>query len=423
MGGKLKSAVGMVAAIAIPAAAPAIAMSIGATAALGSSVVASGLTGAVLGAANDKLLMGGNGLGGAITGGVGGAIAGIGYGANAASGLGGGGTGLEGGANLGAFGNSIGSGAAGVSDVAGTATELSGAMNPVSSSVLAAQAASPAGEYAGALGTFGGDNIAGALAANSGIPEYAAVGQGTNNIFSGLSNVPAGIAAPAASGATGAGGGLLAQAADTASGWWGGLSNNAQQAILKGVGNVASGLAAGNLNPDLAKAQADYARRISEMQRRSFETKYKAGVGVMGEARYYDPHYYGLQAHNAALISGTAAKNQALRDMSGSGRTYASDAEARRYNLNTSLNAASQYNQAADQAQNMKIRTIKTGNDMIPDGVSDISGVFSGAYGTANQAASALNNTWRDIYGTLYSKSNDEKKEKDANNTSNSWMS
>lgn len=422
MGGKVKRAVGMVATIAIPFVAPAVAPLVASSLGLTSMTAAGALTGAVLGAANDKLLLGGSGLTGAVTGGIGGGIAGYSAGAGA-SGLGS--TGTVGSdvantaattaANTGAYEaglmNSVLPSVGDVGSSALSGTAWGGVYSPELASALGA-----AGDTAGTLGaTLYGTEAAGALGntLSSVTPSFYNTTQGGLNVLG--SYVP-----EAAAGTSGGSGGILGTVADT----WNGLSNNAQQAIIKGAGNLASGYLSGALNmPDVYDAQKDYLSQVSDMQKESYRKKMAAAEGLIGQARYYDPYYYGTQAQNDALIRGTAAKNEALRSMSGTGRTYASDAEARRYNLNTAKNAASAYTQAADTAQNQKVRTIQAGLNAMPDGVADISGSYNALYGNAHDAMRLYNETFRDIFGTLYSKSNDEKKAADAYNTSNRWLS
>lgn len=423
MGGKVKRAVGMVAAIAIPFVAPAVAPLVASSLGLTSMTAAGALTGAVLGAANDKLLLGGSGLTGAVTGGIGGGIAGYSAGAGA-SGLGSAGTvgsdiantAATTAANTGAYEaglmNSVLPSVGDVGSSALSGTAWGGVYSPELASALGA-----AGDTAGTLGaTLSGTEAAGALGntLSSAAPSFYNTTQGGLNVLG--SYVPE--VAGAAGSASGSGG-IIGTVSDA----WGGLSNNAQQAILKGVGTIASNTLAGAYDADPLKAQREYLNQASEMQKEAFRKKMAAAEGLIGQSRYYDPYYYGTQAQNDALIRGTAAKNEALRSMSGTGRTYASDAEARRYNLGTSLNAASQYTQAADAAQNQKVRTIHAGLNAMPNGVPDISASYGGLYDTANQLAGNYNSTFRDIYGTLYSKSNDKKKEQDAYNMSNSWMS
>jgi hypothetical protein len=421
MGGKVKKALGVAAAVAIPFVAPAVAPLVASSIGLTSMTAASALTGAVLGAANDKLLLGGSGLAGAVSGGIGGGIAGYSAGAGA-SGLGSAGTvgsdvantAATTAANTGAYEaglmNSVLPSVGDVGSSALSGTAWGGVYSPELASALGA-----AGDTAGTLGaTLSGTEAAGALGntLSSAAPSFYNTTQGGLNVLG--SYVP-----EAAAGASGGSGGILGTVSDA----WEGLSNNAQQAILKGVGNITAGTLSGAYDTDPLKAQREYLNQASEMQKEAFRKKMAAAEGLIGQSRYYDPYYYGTQAQNDALIRGTAAKNEALRSMSGTGRTYASDAEARRYNLGTSLNAASQYTQAADAAQNQKVRTIQAGLNAMPNGVPDISASYGGLYNSANQLASNYANTFRDIYGTLYSKSNDEKKEQDAYNTSNSWMS
>lgn len=421
MGGKVKKAVGMVAAVAIPFVAPAVAPLVASSLGLTSMTAAGALTGAALGAANDKLLLGGSGLSGALTGAVGGGLASYSAGAGA-SGLGSAGTVGSDVANTAATTaantasyeagllNSVVPYAGDAGTTALTGTAWGGVYSPELSAALGT-----AGDTAGTLGaTLSGTETVGALGntLSSATPSFYNTTQGGLNVLG--SYVP-----EAAAGASSGSGGILGTVSDA----WGGLSNNAQQAILKGVGTVASNTLAGAYNVDPLKAQREYLNQISATQLDAYNKKMAAAEGLIGQSRYYDPYYYGTQAQNDALIRGTAAKNEALRSMSGTGRTYASDAEARRYNLGTSLNAASQYTQAADAAQNQKVRTIQAGLNAMPNGVPDISASYGGLYDTANQLAGNYNSTFRDIFGTLYSKSNDEKKEQGAYDTSNSWMS
>lgn len=409
MSKKVKSVVGIAAAIAIPYASPVIASTIGLTEAIGSSMIASGLTGAALGAATGELT-GGDAFVGALAGGVGGAISGANY---------------NGGGLFGGSGTTGSTGVAGANTAGTTAGATTGASTGYESALMtgaspsttsAATSGATLGASGSSLGSWGIPSEYAATMNMSDPSSYALSGLGSSSSSgSALANLGASTGSTLQSAANNIGTAALQQPASSGlSSWWDGLSDAAKQGLIRTGGQLLGQAVAGNNLGAVVDKQADYLKDISDMQRDSYNRRVAAANTLMGEAAYYDPSYFGTEAHNNALISGTAAKNAALREMSGTGRTYASDAEARRYNLGTALNAASQYTQAADAAQNQRVRTYTAGAQLLPQGVSDYSGSYGGLYNTAYDYGGNLADTFGSLFGSIYSKSGDSDKAKDA---------
>ena len=319
----LKKVVAIGAAIAIPFAAPAIASSIGLSTALGGflgatggAVAGSALTGAALGAGT-AALTGGNVGRGALFGGLGGGLGGYVQAGQQAAQLAGANVGTESLAGLG-----------------GTATTGYAGGAPVPLATGAGTGAAVPG--AGVLQPqFLGSNVASRVA--------QAGASGAPTTFMGaLRRVPEAVAArfrdpEALADLTLRGAGMLAGSAVAGTG----LSPEEQQ-LLQAQTEELNWLRENN--------QAEFNRRLSEAQR------------LLGEARYFDPEYFGLQAARRQQLAGAVAEREGLRGLTGAAR----EAEQRRYRLGTARSAGTAYDVGFGQGVQARTQLQQAGLSALP---------------------------------------------------------
>jgi hypothetical protein len=77
----------------------------------------------------------------------------------------------------------------------------------------------------------------------------------------------------------------------------------------------------------------------------------------MGESKYFDPEYFGLQSARRAQLAGARAKQAGLRNLSGDRR----EAESRRFDLATGRDTGTAYDQGFRTAIGPRIQTQQAG--------------------------------------------------------------
>jgi len=442
-GGGLMAVVAVVAAVAIPFAAPAIAASIGMSGAIAASAAAAGLTaataatvgsvvgsaivGAGLGAVS-AAVTGGNVGRGALMGGFGGGVSGYFAAPDIASTAGGMPTATTPGSpnyvgpvqtpttTMGVATLPDGTAAVATFDQAtGTYLTASGQAVPSSSiayggqvdSQLAAQlssannvqGAADAIQSSGTLSVntptaMGGNaaNLATTNYYNAGLdtttagaagasPAYAQSGQAVSSVAENqaaiqaaanpatASNVASPKPAGAAGGTTAAGGtnapvtlseALKAKFTDP---------KNQADMILRAAGQLAGSAIAGDgLSPEEKQLLAQQKAELEQLKATNqdlFNQRVQGAQDLIGESRYFDPSYFGLQSARNVMNQGARAKQQALRDI-GPNRAGLRASEARRFDLGIGTGSQTAYMQGADNAEQNKIRLQTAGLSALP---------------------------------------------------------
>lgn len=413
----VKTVVSVVAAIAVPFAAPAIASSIGLSgtigAALGSatagSVVGGAITGAALGAVKGAVL--GEDVGrSALFGGIGGGIGGF----TSAPSAGGGGTGLTPGG--GGAGLSMGTTAGGLpTSAVGAGGGLSAAMTPVdysltagmqfpsvglnpatasyglqapdpgffTSSVDRALATSQAIDYSLAAGMPPSQGLSVVGAAPGGGTQVI-TGQGVYTSTTPISAYSGGSYSPtlAADVTT-----QTAQTAGTTAAQTAAQPKSFTEALKSVPGAVAdkfsdpkaladlilraggllagSALAGEGLTADelmLLQAQAEELRQLQQANQALFNQRLEQAQALIGESKYFDPEYFGLQHARRAQLAGARAKRAGLRGLEGAAR----QAEARRYDLATARDVGTAFDVGYGMGVQGRLGTIQAGIAAMP---------------------------------------------------------
>lgn len=312
MSKSLKRVIGVVAAIAIPFAAPAIAASLGVSAAIGTAMgvgastaatVGSALTGAAL-SAGSAALTGGDVGKAALFGGIGGGFAG--YASPAAQ--------TYRAAQATQAAGSAGTGSAGL---AGAGLEGVAATAPAGLSTAAA----PAAGTAAAAGTTAGAPM---------------------TFTQALKNVPSQIAA------TFSDPGKLADL------------------TLRAGGQLAgSALSDSGLSPEekgLLNAQTEELRNLQQTNRAAFDARMQQAMSLIGESRYFDPEYFGLQRARREQVAVGRQRQAGLRGLSGGRR----QAEGRRYDIESGRRTGTAYDVGYGQGIAGRLQTRQAGIAAMP---------------------------------------------------------
>lgn len=351
----VKTIVSVAAAIAIPFVAPAIAGAIGASMGISAasfgvsatvgSTLGTAAVGAGLGAAKGAVL--GEDIGrNALMGGISGGIAGYATAPVAAP------------ANVGSAGYVPG----------GTA----GAFGPAPYGPVDAASAFPLGAPEAA-----GLSSAGSFAAPGAAPSFGPAGYvegGTAGSFAAPAAQTFGAPAAAPLSAAPSGAGLappktFAEALGRVPGEIAGKFNDPKtlaDLTLRAGGQLAGSLIAGDgLSSEeqaLLNAQAEELRGLQQTNRDLFNQKMQAAQDLIGESKYFDPEYFGLQRARRAQIAGAVAKRGGLRGLSGDRRM----GESRRYDLATGRDTATAFDQGFGTGTQGRLQTRAAGLAAMP---------------------------------------------------------
>jgi hypothetical protein len=407
----VKTVITIAVAVAIPFVAPAIASSIGLSAAIGSTA-GSALVGAGLGAANASI-MGGDVKRGALMGGIGGGIGGYNY-------------------------------TPSVDLSTPTATNMSSYTNPA-----AQQAASPE-TYNAATGTYSAPVTDSFVATNaSGYTDPAAqqaAGLDTTGSFAAPTNA-SGYTDPAAQQAAGLDTTGSFAAPTNASGY---TNQAARQAAspetynaatgtysaptvpttfvdalksvpgtiaerfkdpkaladltLQAAGQLAGSYFAGDGMSDeekrLLKAQTDELRALQQSNKLLFDQKLQAAQDLIGESKYFDPEYFGLQRARKTQLAGAKAKQRGLRGLTGARRA----AEERRFDLATGRDTGSAFDQGFGAGVTGRTQTLQAGLSGMPGYLTGSDAGYTNIYNqyaAADRRSRDRSGDIGDLFGTL----------------------
>lgn len=422
MSKSVKKVVGIVAAIAIPFAAPAIAGAIGLSGAIGATL-GSAVTGAVLGGVSSQLT-GGDWRRGALLGGLSGGIGGYMQGAQAGAGAPvteavpsyvapgeAGAAGLaEAGTTAGVTGAEAAGGFAGATTPTSTFVDAAGAATgaPVSEAVPAFVAptgatAAPSAGLSNAVGVAGGAPVSEA------VPAFVA---------------PTGAATPAATAATGAGTAATAapqtfmqalkQVPSTIAAKFRDPSALADL-TLRAAGLMAGSAIAGDgLSAEEQKLLAAQRQELEYLQANNqalFQERLNQARGLLGEAKYFDPNYFGLQQAAGVQLRGARAKEEALAGIDPR-RAGLRAAEERRANLAIGRDVGTAYSQGYQQGVEGRTGLLQAGLQQLPTGApatalgsygQTLANMYSGAAGRqaqTQQDIGALFESFRSPYRT-----------------------
>ena len=424
MGKKFKKALGFVAAIFIPFVAPIIASTIGLSAAIGSTV-GSALVGAGLGAANAAVLTGGDVGRGALMGGIGGGIRGYNYtpAATAATNM----SSYTNPAaqqaaspetynvatgaysapvtasfvpdNMSSYTNPVAQQAAGLDTASATA-----AFDPVSSSYTDLGARQAAGQryisqdFSAPVTT---DPFVATNASSYTDPvALQAASPETYNVATGAYSAPAATAAtnmssytnPAALQAAGFNAAPPTTFADALKAVPGEIAAKFSDPkaladmTLRAAGALTGSLSAGDGMSDaekaLLKAQIDELRELQQTNKALFDQKLQAAQNLIGESKYFDPEYFGLQRARKAKLAGAKAKRAGLRGLTGARRA----SEERRFDLATGRDTGSAFDQGFQTGIAGRLQNTQAGLSGMPGYLTGSGAEYTNIY---NQYAAA----------------------------------
>jgi hypothetical protein len=162
--------------------------------------------------------------------------------------------------------------------------------------------------------------------------------------------------------------------------------------VLRAAGQLAGSAMAGTGLSEEQQAMVDAQKaelaQLQQTNRALFEQRLNEATNLIGESKYFDPEYFGLQAQRGVTTNIARQKEEALRGISARDprRAGLRSAEARRYNLEAATRGQTAYLQGADTAQSNKVRTAQAGLSALPTGGVNVMGSASDATQLLNRA-------------------------------------
>jgi hypothetical protein len=176
---------------------------------------------------------------------------------------------------------------------------------------------------------------------------------------------------------------------------------------LRAAGMLAgSALSTQGLTPEEMQALNSYTeelRRLQETDQALFNQRLEQAQNLIGESKYFDPEYFGLQRARRTQAAGARAKRAGLRGLSGERRA----AEARRYDLATARDTGSAFDQGYLTGIQGRLQTQQAGLSAFPTQVP--SGGFAtneynalmNAYKNADDRTAAESRQISSMFGQL----------------------
>lgn len=431
--GAVKKVVAVAAAVAIPYAAPIVSSAIGASAAIGATA-GSALTGAAMGALTAKVT-GGNVAQGALMGGLGGGISGYASAPTAPStatlpgqagmgGYGGGGYGTvaTGGvtpavANAGLVAPTTVADVSTIGQTYGTMgmqpVGIQAGMSPTFASTPTQTFANIAGTDVGAGYTAYGTAPAAAQPSTAALTaDQVAYAGGTP--FS--SPVPV-TTGPSAATTTAVAPSTVATAAQPKTFMEAIRQVPAQiqakftdpkvlaDLTLRAAGQLAGSAIAGTglsaEEQSLLDAQVAELKQLQQSNQALFNQRLEQAQGLIGESKYFDPEYFGLQRARRAQLSAGRAKRAGLRGLTGAAR----EAEARRFDLAAGRDVGTAYDVGYGQGITGRLQTQQAGLAAMPSAFPSSGTEFANigrAYGAAQERRQQTEAGVGKLFGQFY---------------------
>ena len=183
---------------------------------------------------------------------------------------------------------------------------------------------------------------------------------------------------------------------------------------LRAGGMLAGSLAAGSgLSPEeekLLTAQTEELRRAQTENVNLFNQKLQQASQFLGESKYFDPEYFGLQSARKQQVAGAQAKQAGLRGLNSAQRT----SEARRYDLGTARSTGTAYDTGFNTGLSSRIQSQQAGLSAMPTMFPTSDAGYTSLRSAYGDADVRRGQQAKDI-GALFAPLGEEPKDKQAN--------
>jgi hypothetical protein len=176
---------------------------------------------------------------------------------------------------------------------------------------------------------------------------------------------------------------------------------NLADLTLRAAGQLAgSALAGEGLSADEQKLLAAQQAELAWLQQNNqalFQQRLQEAQDLLGEARYFDPEYFGLQAARRQQLAGAAQEREGLRGLTGTRRA----AEQRRIRLGTARNVGTAYDVGYGTGVTGRLQTRQAGLAALPERAPATYGGYEGLLQSYQQARTGRDAGLRNI-GKLF---------------------
>lgn len=170
---------------------------------------------------------------------------------------------------------------------------------------------------------------------------------------------------------------------------------------LKAAGQLAGSYAAGpGMTPEeqkLLDAQVQELKDLQQSNQALFNQRLEQAQGLIGESKYFDPEYFGLQRARKAQVAAGRAKRAGLRGLTGTAR----EAESRRFDLAAGRDVGTAYDVGYGQGVSGRLQTQQAGMSMMPQAYPTSGSEFANI-GRAYEAASTRRRQTTGDIGDLF---------------------
>jgi hypothetical protein len=170
------------------------------------------------------------------------------------------------------------------------------------------------------------------------------------------------------------------------------------------AGSALSGDGLSGEERGLLDAQTEELRKLQQTNVALFNERLEQARGLIGESKYFDPEYFGLQRARRTQIAGATAKRAGLRGLEGGRRT----AEGRRYDLATARDTGTAFDQGYGAGVTGRLATTQAGLNMFPTsypssmgGYESLSRAYAGADARKQQTQGQIGSLFGSLTGRV----------------------
>ena len=147
--------------------------------------------------------------------------------------------------------------------------------------------------------------------------------------------------------------------------------------VLRAAGQLAGAAIAGSgLSKEeqaLLDQQTEQLRKLQQENEGLFRQRLEQAQNLLGESKYFDPEYFGLQRARQAQVGGAIAKRAGLRGLEGTGRAAA----GRRYDIETGRRTGTAYDVGYGTGVQGRLGTMQAGLSAMPTAYPSLSTEYS----------------------------------------------
>jgi hypothetical protein len=167
------------------------------------------------------------------------------------------------------------------------------------------------------------------------------------------------------------------------------------------AGSALAGSGLSSEEEALLSQQTEELRQLQKTNQALFNQRLEQAQSLVGESKYFDPEYFGLQSARRAQTAGAVAKRAGLRGMTGDQRA----SEGRRFDIESGRRTGTAYDTGFRTGVQGRSQAMQTGLAQMPTSGPSVN--YSGLQNAYSARATRQRDTQADIgdlFGSLTSK-------------------